>query len=102
MAQVVNLATSGTNYDLATLLVAVSSKERIHGASITIQALPANSADVLLGGADIAAASYGVRLAPGDVYTIDGGGGANTAHLNAITARPEGNDQKLAITVNVS
>lgn len=102
MAQVVNLAASGTNYDLATLLLAVSPTERIHGASISIQALPANGADVLLGGADMSATSYGKRLVPGAIHLVEGGAGANEVHLNAVTARPEGNNLKLAITVNVS
>lgn len=100
--QVVNLATSGTNYDLATLLLAVSATERIHGVGISIQALPANTADVLIGGADMTGTSYGNRLAPGDVLVLSNGGGTNATNLNAYQARPEGNNQKLAITVDVS
>lgn len=41
--------------------------------AITIQASPANATQILLGGANLSSTVYGIRLDPGDVYTLESG-----------------------------
>lgn len=97
----VTLTNANQNYDLATLVLAVSSIARIHGEGISIQAAPANTADVLIGDASMTGSVFNARLAPSDVLNLDNGAGANRAHLNAYQARGEAAGLKLNINVDV-
>ena len=100
--QVVTLTNADTNYDLATLLLAVSANERIHGSQIALQALAANGNDILIGGADMTGTSYGIRLKPGEAVTFSSGSDGATQHLNALQARGVAAGLKIAITNLIS
>lgn len=99
--QTVTLTNANQNYDLATLLLAVNANERIHAASIVLQAEFANTGDVLIGDATMTATSFGMRLQPGDAWNLDSGGGANRVHLNEFQARSAAAGQKVNIGVFV-
>lgn len=98
---VVILTTKNINYDLATLLLAVNASERIHCASFEVQALAANSGDVLIGDPSMTASTYGLRLLPGESYTVQSGSGCNGANINALSVRGD-NVDGLKLSINQS
>lgn len=100
--QVITATVADTNYAVDALLLAINANERIHCANAVIQALHANTADVLLGDVNLSATNYGVRLKPGDAYVMDSGSGANSVNLNNLYIRGvAAATQKVSVAQNI-
>lgn len=99
----ITAAIADTNYGVDERLLAGSATERIHCAGVSIQALKANTVDVLVGDASLSATNYGWRLSPGDTIDIGSGSGPNNVNLNTLYFRGEGAaNQKVSVAQVVS
>ena len=101
--KVITATSADTNYGVDELLLALNANERIHCARVSIQALVANTADILIGDDSLSATNYGMRLRPGDAWVLDSGSGANDVNLNDLYIRGEGAaSQKVSVAQFIS